>query len=305
MEFPEPKEFRLGYANKGADGSGSGPGLARLVVAAMGEAIKRGLEDMRHFEELGVLIEGINKDRIGDITCNLLKPQLIEYTQNICHSYDIPLHNKSLKHSAFNKMRQRWEDGEHLVPADPASGDPILLIPWRFLAELPKINAFDFEDTALRDDLNLNISSNVRKPDIIRLARRNPEVLRRWVTAQEASTPTPYDVKKDPKLIVKWQKIAGSAVQAEPLRSANAISTEEDLMRFVHEEPNMQLLFLAVLDGYCEMAGLRLDREVETGRGPVDFTFTGDKHTRVLVEMKKLTHGEFWHGLRVQTRIRD
>jgi hypothetical protein len=38
----------------------------------------------------------------------------------------------------------------------------------------------------------------------------------------------------------------------------------------------MQLLFLVVPDGYCEQAGLRLDREVETGRGPVDFTFTGD-----------------------------
>lgn len=63
----------------------------------------------------------------------------------------------------------------------------------------------------------------------------------------------------------------------------------------------MQLLFLVVLDGYCEQAGLRLDREVETGRGPVDFTFTGDKRMRVIVEMKKLSHGEFWHGLRDQT----
>ena len=68
-------------------------------------------------------------------------------------------------------------------------------------------------------------------------------------------------------------------------------------------EPNMQLLFLVALDGYCEQAGLRLDREVETGRGPVDFTFSGDKRSRVLVEMKKLTHGEFWHGLKVQTPI--
>src|ERR1022692_407915 len=39
MEFPEPREFRLGYASKNADGSGSGPGLARLIVIAMGEAI--------------------------------------------------------------------------------------------------------------------------------------------------------------------------------------------------------------------------------------------------------------------------
>ena len=81
MESPEPPEFRLGYASKSADGSGTGPGLARLIVGAMGEAIARGLEDMRHFEELGILVGGINRDRISDITCNLLKPRLITYTQ--------------------------------------------------------------------------------------------------------------------------------------------------------------------------------------------------------------------------------
>src|SRR6266496_4559267 len=226
MEFPEPKEFRLGYASKSADGSGSGPGLAKLVVAAMGEAIKRGLEDMRHFEELGVLIEGINRDRIGDITCNLLKPRFIEYTQNICRSLNIPLYDRTLKHSSYNDLRWRWDNGEHLVPVDPASGRPVLLVPWRFLGELPKINEFDFEDTVLRDDLNLNISTNVKKSEIIRLARRNPEALRRWVIRQEASSPTPYDIHNDPKLIVRWQKVASSAVQAEPLDSAIEIKTE-------------------------------------------------------------------------------
>jgi hypothetical protein len=330
MEFPEPKEFRLGYASKSADGSGSGPGLARLVVEAMGQAIQRGLEDMRHFEELGVLIEGINRDRIGDITCNLLKPRFIEYTQNVCHSLDIPMQNVTLRHSTYNAMRWRWDEGEHLVPVDPASGKPILLVPWRFLRELPTINAFEFEDTALRDDMNLDISTNVRKSKIIRLARRHPETLRRWVVSLEASTPTPYDVNDDPKLIVKWQRVGNEAVQAEPLDSGVEIKTEADLMVFMHgiiqkfrhwvedkggwrvfwdsqakavPEPNMQLLFLAVLDGYCEQAGLRLDREVETGRGPVDFTITADKRVRVLVEMKKLTHGEFWHGLQIQTPV--
>lgn len=329
MEFPEPKEFRLGYAGKSADGSGSGPGLAELVVAAMAEAITRGLEDMHHFEELGILIEGINRDRISDIACNLLKPHFIKYTQDVCRSFDIPMPKEKIRHSAYDSLRWRWMDAEHEVPVDPLSGKPILLVPKRFLAELPKINAFEF-DTSLRDDLNLDISTKVKKADIVQLARRNPEALRRWVTRQEASPPRPYDVAEDPKLIVKWQRLATSAVQAEPLEPAGEIRTEEELLNFVRgiigkfrhwaeakggwrvfwakaldaiPESNMQLLFLGVLDGYCDNAGLRLDREVETGRGPVDFTFTGDKRIRILLEMKKLTHGEFWHGLRIQTPI--
>ena len=189
MEFPEPKEFRLGYAGN-SDGSGAGAHLARLIVEAMVQAIRNGLEDIRHFEELGILVEGINSDRIGDITCNLLKPRLIEYTQEVCSSLGIPVHENKLRHSVYNEMRGRWGEGSHLVPADPVSGKAILLVPKRFLGELPKINAFDF-DTSLRDDLNLEISSKIKKPEIVRLARSHPEAVRSWVTQQEESGPKP------------------------------------------------------------------------------------------------------------------
>src|SRR5262249_14301498 len=52
---------------------------------------------------------------------------------------------------------------------------------------------------------------------------------------------------------------------------------------------------------YCEAVGIRVDREVETGTGPVDFVFSGDRRLRILVEMKKLNHGDFWLGLAEQT----
>src|SRR6185437_4053863 len=48
MEFPEPEEFRLGYAGKGARGAGSGPGFAARIVESMVHAIKNGMQDMRH-----------------------------------------------------------------------------------------------------------------------------------------------------------------------------------------------------------------------------------------------------------------
>jgi hypothetical protein len=329
MEFPEPEEFRLGYAGKGTHGAGSGPGFAAKIVESMVYAIENGLQDVRHFEVLGILVEGINCDRISDITCNLLKPHFIDYTQKVCQSFNIPMRVERLRHGVYNELRMRWEDVECEVPVDPASDRPVLLVPKRFLSELPKMTEF-FSDTSLRDDLNLDISKNVKKSEIIRLARRTPELLRNWELRQEQTQFVPYDVDADPKLIVQWQRVAKSILQGEPGPTAASITSEVELLKFVHAmiekfrhwaedkggwrvfwdsksdaipEPNMQLLFLGILDGYCERAGLRLDREVETGRGPVDFTISGDRRIRVLVEMKKLTHGEFWHGLRVQTPI--
>lgn len=73
--------------------------------------------------------------------------------------------------------------------------------------------------------------------------------------------------------------------------------------RRVLPEPMMQLIFLGVVRSDFKRAGLRLDREVETGRGPVDFTVTGDRRLRVLIEMKRLSNTDFWHGLRDQTPI--
>ncbi|MFL6077711.1 MAG: hypothetical protein ACJ73S_30475 [Mycobacteriales bacterium] len=335
MEFPEPNEFRLGYTRASADGSGTGENLAKKVVSAMGEAIKRGLEDIRHFEELGILVEGINRDRISDITCNLLKPELIEYTQHICHSLGIPMVEAEVRHSAFDEMRMRWRDETHLVPVDPRTSKPILLVPKRFLGELPTLaanNWYDFLDSSLRDDLNLEISTRVRKVDIVAAARANPGSVRSWIDVMEKSNPQPYDVDNDPGLLVKWQNVARQAANEEPLIHRDDINSIDDLMGFVHRaidrfrhwaesrggwrvfwrdlpslnpisEPSMQLLFLGIVEEYCRPAGIRVDREVETGRGPVDFTFTGNNRIRVLLEMKKLTHGRFWHGLQTQTPI--
>jgi hypothetical protein len=43
-----------------------------------------------------------------------------------------------------------------------------------------------------------------------------------------------------------------------------------------------------------------VDREVELGRGPVDFKFSNGYSKRALLEIKKLHNGKFWNGLEAQ-----
>jgi hypothetical protein len=68
LEFPEVEELCLGYTSEGTDGLGSGPKLAKLIAGGLKEAIKAGLNEITHFEEIGIIREGIGPDRIGDIT---------------------------------------------------------------------------------------------------------------------------------------------------------------------------------------------------------------------------------------------
>lgn len=141
--------------------------------------------------------------------------------------------------------------------------------------------------------------------------------------------PVGEDARRE--LLAEGRRIARSMLPPGQVPPAAGISGEEELLGFVREmvgkfrlwaegkggwtvfwegkpgegkavpESKMQILFLGVLDEHFKMAGLWLDREVETGRGPVDFTVTGDRRVRVLVEMKRLSNTDFWHGLKTQT----
>ena len=66
----------------------------------------------------------------------------------------------------------------------------------------------------------------------------------------------------------------------------------------VNEKPEeaAQLLFKGVAQSYCEANNIVLDREVNLGRGPVDFKFSNGYAHRALVEVKKLHNGRFWNG---------
>lgn len=65
-------------------------------------------------------------------------------------------------------------------------------------------------------------------------------------------------------------------------------------------EEAAQLLFMAMARHYLRLFGVEVDREVELGRGPVDFKVTGGHSIRLLIEVKKVHNGRFWNGLNDQ-----
>ena len=62
-------------------------------------------------------------------------------------------------------------------------------------------------------------------------------------------------------------------------------------------EEAAQLALLGMARPYCRAHGVEIDREVNLGRGPVDFKISGGGTLRLLVEAKKLHNGDFWNGL--------
>lgn len=327
LVFKEPKEICLGYTGFGTSGAGSGRGFAKSIAAAICNAIQRGLEHPTHFEELGIFEEGIGADRISDITCTILKRALIAYTQAVAERHNIPLEEHELFASGFDEQRQRWITGVVSLPTNPATGGPLLLVPKRFLRKLPVLNADDWwdgwENQQLRDDLNYELMGRVNKKIIVETALQNPEAVREWIASKENEAADFYDFESDPDGVWKWNKAAGQFVSENPLQIEHPNSDGEfievieaiigQFKLFIEEqggwsllwnddgkekpESAAQLVFRGIAEHYCRANNISLDREVNFGRGPVDFKFSTGFQKRAHLEVKKLHNGKFWNGL--------
>lgn len=66
------------------------------------------------------------------------------------------------------------------------------------------------------------------------------------------------------------------------------------------DEEAAQLLYKGIVQYYCHANNIVVDREVELGRGPVDFKFSNGYENRALLEVKKLHNGKFWQGIQRQ-----
>lgn len=329
LEFTEPRELCLGYTQHGTGGAGSGSGFAAVVAEAIVAAIRRGVKDIRHFEELGILGEGIGADRISDMACTVLKPTLIAYTATVAARHHIATHPQEVRLGGFDKDRLRWTHPTTNLPLNPYGNRPILLVPRRFLARLPKLNADDwwddFQNQQLRTDMNYEVMRKVSKATIVAKAREHPDLVRTWVTEQEGEPAQPYDFDRDRLGRYQWEAATEAFALAHPLTLAAPANNDEFVQViervierfrwFVEEqggwkllwdiqsekpEEAAQLLFYGVGRSYCDANSIVLDREVNFGRGPVDFKFSNGMAFRAHLEVKKLSNSRFWNGLDAQ-----
>lgn len=329
LTFKEPKELCLGYTSLGTSGSGGGAMLARAVANSAVDAIGRGMSSPSHFEELGILNKGLGPDLISDITCTILKPMIIEYTQEIALRHGIPLTSQRLFASSFDEQRQRWVSAAVDLPVNPYTNSPLLFIPKRFLNRLPSIEAYswweNYQNEQLREDLSYEILHEVDKEIIIETALTHRDAVNKWIAERESEPATSYDIEADPDGVYQWDPKTAEFALKNPL-SIPAAQTEEEFFGviqmiisqfklFIEEQGGWwllwdgvedkrehapQLVFRGIGANYCKANNISLDSEVNLGRGPVDFKFSNGHIFRAHLEVKKLQNGKFWNGLSEQ-----
>ncbi|MDB5181100.1 MAG: Uncharacterized protein JWO54_863 [Candidatus Saccharibacteria bacterium] len=135
----ESNETRLGYspANKGA---GIGKKQSIELYSALRSA--KALDSLKDIEEFNLMIPGIDRDKVSDMTTNIIKLHLIEYTQIQCELYGIKTIPRPIK-NLFDPVKFEWYNDFKNLPVD-SSGKPVILVPKSIVRVIPSLNAEEY-----------------------------------------------------------------------------------------------------------------------------------------------------------------
>ncbi len=183
-----------------------------------------------HFEEIQLFVDGVSKDRVSDIACNLLKSFLIDYTIEQCDKLHIPRSKTKLVDVYDHQSHKLVPIGDIELPIDPASGSPILLVPKRWLRHSPWIGFDDyFKNYIPKDDQHNKVVWD--RVGLLNFNRSNYGIVQQYVASKERAA---ADCAIDPlfaqiPLVSARRKL--SALQKLPSgKDQNADRKYEDLV---------------------------------------------------------------------------
>ena len=128
----EPNETHLGVSQNEPDGRGIGLKQARQILENLQNSVagKSGL--LRDLTDVALFIDGVGADKISDMTTNIIRRHLIEYTQQ-----QFELHGQIITGNVptgllWDTGKGQWINDEHdRIPI--VQGKRILLVPKRYV----------------------------------------------------------------------------------------------------------------------------------------------------------------------------
>lgn len=131
----EPNETHLGLSSGRAQGRGMGADLAELVWTSFtnSEAATSGL--LQDLEDSVLFVPGIGNDIVSDITTNIIRAPLIEFTQDVCRYYGIPMQQGVTSGRLWNGHERQWESRHVTLPKTKFG--PIILTPKSIARSVP------------------------------------------------------------------------------------------------------------------------------------------------------------------------
>ena len=275
IEFSECEEAGLGYSNnRSGHRISKGKAIEILDLYKLIPQIKN--FGINHVETIQLFIDQISKDRISDITCNILKSFLIDYTIDQSNKYGIPLQEVDLN-NLFNTRSFLLTTERVKLPLNPETGKPIFLIPKRWLRKNTWINNDDYFDDYLLKKTQIAIEQHLEKGEILQYNRNNYDVVTTYIKEKER---TQADCKNDPLFIpIPVLSAKRKLNQILKLPSGKVDSADKDYENLITQ------LFASILYPHLDFATSQ--SRVDSGSQIRDLIFYNNRSIDFLDEIYK------------------
>lgn len=189
IRVSECREVGLGSA-RGKVGKRIGEGTALEILSLFNSIpqVKSGGFD--HIEEIQMFVDQIGKDRVSDLTCNLTKSFLIDFTIDQCGKHSIPSNEVTLE-GVFDYAEKKFVSEKLSLPCNPETKTPLLLVPKRWLRFSPWINYDDYFSSAFIKEGTVPKG----RVAVLQFNRHNYDMVQTFVRQRERQQ---ADCKNDP-----------------------------------------------------------------------------------------------------------
>jgi hypothetical protein len=183
----EPRDTFLGFSRGEPHGRGVGRYQADQILTALqtSRAFQTGI--LSDLAEAELFVEGIARDKISDLTTNIIRGSLIDYTHAECELHGIRLEREVASAPIWNEHTLMWEQRYVRLPI--VEQQPVLLVPKYFVRWKLSIDSQEFYNHYMVEFLreeNLNGMTQ-----LVRFFRKSGE---------------PYVLKKDVKALHPFLK---------------------------------------------------------------------------------------------------
>lgn len=286
----ESNEICLGMSKGKPSGKGMGETDGERIFSNLikSKAYETGL--MEDIEDFRIFVPNVDKDKVSDMTTNIIKKHLVEYTQEQCKIWDMKLTSGVPSGYFWDEKQKKWENEyTEMLVIDERK---IILVPKRivsysneythekykqhFVLNFLQNEHLRLQTSLVRERKDKSKTRYVTKKSIKEYESRSNTLDKKWLADFTLEHPEVFSEFKD-KTIEKITSISNEELSTERIEDITSylisrlkyITPGAENANIYHKTVLgiMELLF------YPDLSNPKIEQEIHDGRKRIDITF--------------------------------